>query len=250
MSAETTQLRLTLWRNGYYVLPVSGPHLPILDAGKRPPLRNWKRKALAADERAIRRWAALERNMPNTGIYCRTVCAIDIDFDDPLLAEELAVVTRRTLGGEPLVRIGQSPRVLLLYRCDAPIKTELFFFERQGGDGSHVDILGASTQFVAFGGHPNGGAYRWIGASPLTVKMRDLPLLTQRDIARLEAAMIAALSPHGYALREVLCEPVLIHRIAARAYLALERFPRLRSHVEWVRPWFKRVMKKFEIRHD
>src|SRR5690349_15927333 len=114
MSAETTQIRMAVWQNGYLVLPVTGPHLPIENAGKRTLLKNWQRQALRVDERMIRRWATLEQDMPNTGIYCHTVCAVDIDFDEPLLAEELARVAKRTLGGKPLVRIGQAPRVLLL----------------------------------------------------------------------------------------------------------------------------------------
>ena len=250
MSAEITDTRMAVWRNGYFVLPVSGPHLPIENAGKRTLLKNWKRKVLRVDERMIRRWARLEHEMPNTGIYCQTVCAIDIDFDEPLLAEELARVAIRTLGGKPLVRIGQSPRVLLLYRCDAPIRTELFYFTGPGGNDFHVDILGAGTQFVAFGRHPNGNEYRWIGASPLNVQLRDLPLITQQDIKRLESAMNTALGPHGYVLREVRNQPILIHRMAAGAYQALDRFPWLRCHVEWVRPWFKEIMRKFETRRD
>src|SRR5690349_10914085 len=179
MSAEITDTRMAVWRNGYFVLPVSGPHLPIENAGKRTLLKNWKRKVLRVDERMIRRWATLEREMPNTGIYCQTVCAIDIDFDDPVLAEELARAAKRTLGGKPLVRIGQSPRVLLLYRCNTPIRSELFYFTGPEGNNFHVDILGAGTQFVAFGYHPNGSRYRWVGASPLNVPMRDLPLIAQ-----------------------------------------------------------------------
>jgi putative DNA primase/helicase len=250
MSAETTQTRIAVWHNGYLVLPVSGPHLAIENAGKRTLLKNWKREVLRVNERMIRSWATLEQVMPNTGIYCQTVCAIDIDFDEPLLAEELARIVKRTLGGEPLVRIGQSPRILLLYRCNTPIRTELFYFTGPGGDDFHVDILGAGTQFVAFGRHPNGNEYRWIGASPLSVPMRDLPLITQQDIKSLESAMNTALGLHGYALREVRYHPILIHRIAAGAYQALDRFPWLRSHVEWVRPWFKKIMRKFEIRRD
>jgi bifunctional DNA primase/polymerase-like protein len=248
MSTESTEIRLALWRNGYYVVPVSGPHLPITDAGKRPIIRNWKRQALAADERAIRRWAADEARMPNTGIYCRNVCAVDIDFDDPLLAEELAGATKRVLRGEPLVRIGQWPRRLLLYRCDTQIKTELFYFARSDNEGAHVDILGTNTQFVAFGMHPIGDPYRWIGPSPVSVAMRDLPPMTQSDVTRLEAAMIEVLGRRGYTLREVRQNPVLLHRIAASAYLALDACPRLRVCVEWMRPWFKKIMRKFEVR--
>jgi len=248
MSSTTTEIRLALWRNGYCVLPVSSPHLPIIDAGKRPILRNWKRRARGADEWEIRRWEAYEKRMPNTGIHCYNVCAVDVDFDEPLLAEKLVITVKRVLGSDPLVRIGRWPHALLLYRCDTQIKTELLYFAHRIKGDAHVDVLGATTQFVAFGIHPSGDEYHWIGPSPVHVAVRDLSAMTQSDIRRLETAMIEVLSPHGYVLGEVRQAPILIHRIAAGAYRALEGFPRLQRCIEWTRPPFKKIVRRFEVR--
>ncbi|EME67486.1 hypothetical protein H261_23277, partial [Paramagnetospirillum caucaseum] len=99
-------LRRTLRRNGYHPVPISGPHLSIKAAGKRPLMRGWETVCAVADDADIERWANKYPDSTNTGLLCGTVVGIDIDvpLDEP--AAEIERVARDLLGDTPLKRIG------------------------------------------------------------------------------------------------------------------------------------------------
>ncbi len=117
-------------------------------------------------------WQA-RRGMPpfvpdalNTGILCRGVRAVDIDIDDPILADRAAEIAEKIFGPTPLhrYRVG-SARRLLLYLGDG-VKRSV---EVEGGK---IEILGNGQQFVAYGQHPDGGHFEWRGCEPASHNIR------------------------------------------------------------------------------
>lgn len=101
---------------------------------------------------------------------------IDIDEVDQAKADQLQDLAFRHLGVTPLVRIGQAPKRLLVYRTgSSPNPTR-----RVGA----VEILGDGRYFVGFNIHPKTKeVYRWPSASPATLPWTDLPCTTAEALA-------------------------------------------------------------------
>jgi hypothetical protein len=70
-----TNLRLSLAGNGYRPVPISGPHMQVKSAGKRPLMDNWRDICANANEAEIARWARAEANCTNTGLLCGELLA-------------------------------------------------------------------------------------------------------------------------------------------------------------------------------
>ena len=117
-----TALRLRLRANGFPPVPVSGPHMRVKSAGKRPVMEDWRRVCAAADEAEVRRWAIgrtelHEHRHPvrRSGLsrYRRADAGAGRADREPL-ADSM-------LGHTSLRRIGQAPKSLLAYRTIAPL---------------------------------------------------------------------------------------------------------------------------------
>lgn len=109
------------------------------------------------------------------GIACgaRTV-GIDVDTIDAGECDRVEKLARETLGDTPLVRVGQPPKRLLVYRA-----VELADSMSVTG----LDVIGMGRQFVAFAVHPKTNRpYSWGAASPLTLKASELPGVTNAAI--------------------------------------------------------------------
>ena len=157
--------------------------LPIQPGEKRVRLARWTRVAI--DETRIEGW---RRDYPNHGIGLRTgsLVGLDIDVLDADLAHQLHQLAIARLG-DTLVRVGQWPKRLLLYRTDDPgAKLKI----------GNVETLGLGQQFVAFGVHEKTGRpYYWPeGETPLDVPLSDLPLVG-RDALTAFMAEAGALQP-------------------------------------------------------
>ena len=191
---ELDGLRIRLYRNGFHPLPIISYDQPVAKAGKQPAIAKWQKPV--ADEAAIAAWSGQSgwRTAANTGVLCGEVVGVDIDMPDAALAAEIRALTERELGTTPMVRFGAAPKLLLVYRIDAPagvvtskIATPALLLE--DGTKVQVEMLAERHQFVAFGTHPNTKQpYRWEGASPLDVKMRDLPVVTRDQLLDLKDA--------------------------------------------------------------
>lgn len=179
-STTLVELRRTLRRNGYHPVPISGPHLSIKAAGKRPLMRGWETVCATADDAEIERWANKYPDSTNTGLLCGTVVGIDIDvpLDEP--AAEIERLARDLLGDTPLKRIGRAPKLLLVARADTPFdKIQTPELVLPDGIVVRVEILATGQQFVGFGIHPDTkGEYLWPDQSPLEVPAADLPVVT------------------------------------------------------------------------
>jgi hypothetical protein len=175
---------------GAWLAELGYPVLPIEPGTKRPGrwrqgawsgYPNWPRhcrRPTTAQEVEI--WSA----WPNAavGIACGAVVGIDIDIvDDGDLAHALDRLARDTLGDTPVLRIGQAPKRLLVYRATDTVRSQ-----RLGP----IEILGDGRQFVAFGTHPTTGrTYLWPDTSLDAVALVDLPAV---DEAMVETFLEAA----------------------------------------------------------
>lgn len=194
-----TALRLRLRANGYPPVPVSGPHMRIDAAGKRPVMKDWRRICAAADEAEVRGWVTTALDSTNTGILCTDLACVDIDVPVPELAAQIEDLAFAMLGRTPLRRIGQAPKVLLVYRTAVPLPKmatpEMFLPD---GTKLQVEILGDGQQFVAYGEHPvTWSEYEWPETGPDVVARSDLLPAAQTELCRFLAAVEIMLRSAG-----------------------------------------------------
>lgn len=165
-----------LFEHGY--LP-----LPIRPGTKRPAVSRWT--SICIDAAQVADWSA---RYPDCGIGLRTgtLVGLDIDILDPGIAHQIQQLAHLRFG-DALMRVGQWPKRLLLYR------TETHFAKLKSGA---IEFLGLGQQFVAFGLHPmTGHAYDWpFGDTPLDVACSDLPII-DADAAAAFLAEAAAFMP-------------------------------------------------------
>lgn len=184
-SSTLVGLRRTLRRNGYFPVPISGAHLSIKAAGKRPLMRGWETICATADEAEIGRWAKKQPECTNTGLLCGTIVGIDIDVPVADPAAEIERLARDMLGDTPLKRIGRAPKLLLVMRAaQAFDKIQTSELLLPDGTSMRVEILATGQQFVGFGIHPDTQAdYVWPNRSPLEVPASELPVVSAEQCA-------------------------------------------------------------------
>ena len=116
-----------------------------------------------------RRWPAC-----GVGIACGSIVGLDIDILDGELAIQLADLATAMLGETPCIRIGQSPKRLLVYRTDTPFA---------GRKRHPLEVLARGSQFVAYAVHPGTGRpYDWPEDNPLDVPLENLPAVTESQV--------------------------------------------------------------------
>jgi len=152
--------------------------LPIIPGEKRPAPSRWT--SVDLNSACIDNWLGM---YPGHGVGLRTgrLVGLDIDELDPDRAHAAQNLAERRFG-QTLVRVGQWPKRLLLYRTDQP------FQKLKAGQ---IEILGLGQQFVAFGRHQGTGrSYYWpAGETPLEVDINDMPLIDQENAAAFLAEM-------------------------------------------------------------
>ncbi len=130
------------------------------DQGRAVGVKRWTQKR--ATEAEVATWSQNERL--GICVQTRQVRAIDIDIDDPALAERLENAFTRALGGLPCrSRPGTGKRLLLLRAAGHAQKRS---FTVRGGQ---VELLATGQQFIAIGTHPSGCRYQWRGGLPVTI---------------------------------------------------------------------------------
>jgi hypothetical protein len=183
------QLGARLVDNGFSIIPIKpGEKVPgILTESGWHPLKNWTqyaRRLPGADE--LEAWSA----MPGVGIgvVCGNVVGVDIDvLRNRALADRIAGLARKMLGDDSLVRVGQAPKRLMVYRADKPFR----------GIKKHpIEILGEGQQFVIEGIHPvTGKPYYWEGESLADIDISQLPVVTEEQCRRFVEAAYKLLPP-------------------------------------------------------
>jgi P4 family phage/plasmid primase-like protien len=169
--------------NGYGVVPIAR-------GSKAPALDNWQ-EDFARTQAQV---AAITTERPNDGVGIVTKYnpAVDIDCYDNDIVEAMVTWCHDNLGDAPL-RIGKSPKALLLYVTDSPFSkvTSARYFDPKHPEldpvgkngkrkGQRVEILGDGQQFVAYHIHPDTGKpYTWPNdfSNPLDIPSIDLDVI-------------------------------------------------------------------------
>jgi hypothetical protein len=172
----------TLAERGWRPLPLSpGTKLPIeleWDRANRRQYTPGELRNLAADHYE----AAVGLAMPSTQL------AIDIDITTADEAAIVADAADRTMGVTPLVRIGQAPKHVRLYRADGSIRAT---------KPHPIEIYANAGQVAVFGWHTKAGKpYTWPNLSPLDVNADspDLPMVTQQELDKFITAIAPVLA--------------------------------------------------------
>jgi hypothetical protein len=194
-TAETLcLLRLKLLHQGYE---------PIAVRGKRPIIARWTEGPITLD-RIIDEIGDFPDHT-NTGLRTGRAVGIDIDLRDDEHSELIRREVETILGRTPLRRRGSKGMMLVYRMTDDPIAKIILTETVEPGEKGHpfVEFFGQGEQFVAFGQHPEGMAYRWLepGYDPLTVPLNELTPVTTALLHRTRDAVGEALEGLGYRVR-------------------------------------------------
>lgn len=186
-TASTFLARLgpRLLASGYRILPIpTGGKAPAADLG------NWR--AVEATPQLVSTWIKGPYKTAGTGIDARNAPAVDLDILDSAAVDHMKRFVFDRLGLAP-VRIGQPPKALLAFRCEAAFDkvASHFWIDDEwappGKDGQptpyRVEVLADGQQYVAFAVHPKTGKpYQWTeNGSILDIPRDQLPLITEDD---------------------------------------------------------------------
>ena len=170
-------LDAALIANGWLPVVVSSPASGGQSAGKRPVGDDWQHGPFDVASVAARR-----KHNPlatNTGILCGATVGADNDLRDPEHAAAVNTLVKECLGDTGFQRVG-AKGAMLVYANEVPIRK--IAVRQAGADKTLFEFLGTGTQFVAYGEHPDGMAYRWLAQEPLTSETWELPRVTPEQI--------------------------------------------------------------------
>lgn len=172
---------------GVDLLPVvSDPSVPVADhsklksVGKVPSvvsngaavgIARWTEHLASSYD--VARWSA----EPSLGICLQTrhYRAFDIDIDDGAESHHTASLIASVLGQTAIRTRANSGRMVLLYRCDEPVRKHRIVL-----DSGAIELLGDGCQVVVAGTHTSGSRYEWPLGLP---EPADIPSVTVDQIA-------------------------------------------------------------------
>ena len=172
-----------LKQNGYTMTPTNG---------KRPFLDNWQRTG--NDDNWVTKYPR-----SNVGIVLGTqLIGIDIDIDNEDLANKVVKSAIKTFGIAPQ-RVGNAPKVLLLYRLVGSTSKRVVKFELEGSERPKVEVLANGQQFVAYGIHPDTGLdYVWnTHIEPINMCVESLPEVSVDGLHAWLLALVDKLEKYG-----------------------------------------------------
>ena len=181
--AAVAQIRADLWRHGFRPVALYNHDtawLPLTSRGKRPVGDDWQLLA-AQDPPAVTQ----QRPNPaarNTGCLTAGLRALDVDVDDPRIADQLVERAERRLGRTILRLRENCGRVLLLYRAASGTPPKLVHV---GADTtSKIEVLGVGQQFAAHGLHYTGVPLAWPYGAPWDTALGDLPAVSEEQLTQ------------------------------------------------------------------
>lgn len=173
---------LHLFKNGFEVMPVKG---------KAPNILNWQN--ISINEQQVKNWSSSEMGKCNIGIRTGqgpiAVYGIDLDIYDEKVVKKVSEAFQKSFG-TTLLRTGQEPKQLLIYRGKAGHTKMSVTWDGATIEGSPtkngkprnsgIEILGLGQQFVGYGIHPETNKpYQWPNGG---IDTRDIQSLSEIDI--------------------------------------------------------------------
>lgn len=162
--------------------------------GKRPLYTGWQVPGSTTAEE-------IERTGANVGLLAAGLPGLDIDVDDPELAEAIRAFAADTLPGfsDAPVRLSRDPRSLHAFRAEEPFgKIQLTIENPDDPDSPYgVEWLAEGQQYVIHGPHSSGAAYRWEGPALWEIPPTDLPTITREQAADFRDALAEHLEGLG-----------------------------------------------------
>jgi len=110
-------------------------------------------------------WNQKYNSTHGVGVVTGHVIAVDVDFYEKDTSTAIAKMVLAELGDAPK-RVGQKPKVLLVYRNEGEPFPKLTGakFQKEGYDNSRVEVLAKGQQFIAYGTHKDTGRpYKYLG---------------------------------------------------------------------------------------
>ncbi len=151
------------------VIPPTGEISPqsriTLNArGKSPGQRNssgtWGGYKWLSHEATCENVEQWEKDGANLGLKAARRPGVDIDSDDPVIADRIEQMALSQLGPAPVRGRANSSKRLLQYRTTEPFARMRLCAEREG-EKHLVEILGDKQQYLIAGTHPSGATYEW-----------------------------------------------------------------------------------------
>lgn len=154
-------------------------------AGKKPVLRDWQSRTVTPAD--IDEWA---REGGNVGLRTRAFPAIDIDIDDPVIADVCERVATEVIGRTARRTRSNSARRALLYRLEGePMHKTALRLTLPSGQLAKVEVLGDGQQLAVAGLHPSGVPNAWPDGQPVAARLAPLSLALRTQY--LEALTVA-----------------------------------------------------------
>lgn len=157
-------------------------YTPLPAIGKAVLLPDWRNTPV--DQAMVEAWE--ERpEWPSTGVRTGLIIGVDIDILDAAKAERAKNLALQMLGNTPLIRVGQSPKHLLVYRVAALFKKKWIHGEMNPATGKphQIEVLADGQQFLAYGIHPDTQKpYVWPEADLCSVPADRVPLVTEEAL--------------------------------------------------------------------
>lgn len=159
-------------------------------AGKRPTDRDWQSRTVTPAD--IDEWA---RAGGNVGLRTRLYPAIDIDVDDPVIADVCERVATEVLGRTARRTRSNSARRALLYRLEGePMAKTALRLVLPSGQLAKVEVLGDGQQLVVAGLHASGVPLDWPDLQPRATRLAPI---SEASRARYLEALTAELERLG-----------------------------------------------------
>lgn len=182
---------------GAILLSENYPIIPIPPRSKAPILKGWPK--IKATEDLVARWSEAAQGV---GIITGDLVGVDIDVDDPYLADEFTKYCELLFGGFP-VRRSQNGRALIVLRAKEPrakrVSAKVKNLDGFPGDAPKLELLGVGQQFVAYGIHEKTGQpYYWEGCPLHEWGYFDIPIVDSDDLTGLLDYFETLCEEHGY----------------------------------------------------
>ena len=183
-------IRIALLHNGYAPLPCDRET-------KRPVVSGWP--DITVTPELIDSWDIQFPTAQNHGLRLE---GLDLDISDEEVCRDLEkeIFDWFDGSGEALIRFGNPPRRLIPFRVTGELTKVSRTFKDPAGNEQGLELLGARSQFIAYGTHPKGHAYAWFrDRGPLEVPASELPQLSADEARQLFGHLCAVLEQrHSY----------------------------------------------------